>query len=57
MVKSSQRILVQTLGLTFPDVHCALLNVGGQVSEEDPNMNPTLIAGKFYELYDQKKES
>ncbi|KAL2074648.1 hypothetical protein VTL71DRAFT_8427 [Oculimacula yallundae] len=57
MVKTSQRNLVQSLGLTFPDVHCALLNVSGQVSEDDENMNPTLIAGKFYELYDQEKKS
>lgn len=57
MVKSSQRTLVQCLGATFPDVHCALLNVGGQVSEDDKVFNPTAIAEKFWELYDQEKEA
>ncbi|KAG4433582.1 hypothetical protein IFR05_010929 [Cadophora sp. M221] len=57
MVKASQRVLVQTLGLSFPDVHCALLNVGGQVSEDDKFLNPTAIAEKFWELYDQEKEA
>ncbi|KAH7360893.1 hypothetical protein BKA65DRAFT_194687 [Rhexocercosporidium sp. MPI-PUGE-AT-0058] len=57
MVKASQRILVQSLGLSFPDVHCALLNVGGQVSEEDKFYNPTAIAENFWDLYDQEKEA
>ncbi|PVH76941.1 hypothetical protein DL98DRAFT_517649 [Cadophora sp. DSE1049] len=57
MVKSSQRTLVQCLGSAFPDVHCALLNVGGQVSEDDKVFNPAAIAEKFWELYDQEKEA
>jgi len=57
MVKSSQRTLVQCLGATFPDVHCALLNIAGQVSEDDKVFNPTNLAEKFWELYDQEKEA
>ncbi|OWP05420.1 hypothetical protein B2J93_8363 [Marssonina coronariae] len=55
MVKSSQRNLVQSLGLSFPAVHCALLNVGGQVRADDEFLNPTSIAEKFWELYEQKE--
>ncbi|KAK0124667.1 hypothetical protein ONS95_009613 [Cadophora gregata] len=57
MVKASQRTLVQCLGLAFPDVHCALLNVAGQVSEDDKVFNPTAISEKFWELYDQEKDA
>jgi len=39
------------------DVHCALLNIAGQVSEDDKVFNPTNLAEKFWELYDQEKEA
>jgi len=55
MVKASQRNLVESLKLSFPDVHIALLNVGGQVSVEDKYLNPPAIAEKFWELYSQEK--
>ncbi|KAK2630095.1 hypothetical protein QTJ16_000915 [Diplocarpon rosae] len=57
MVKSSQRNLVQSLGLAFPTVHCALLNVGGQVRVEDKFLNPTSIAERYWELYEQKQDA
>ncbi len=37
------------------DIHFALLNVGGQVSEQDKFLNPTRIAEKYWELYEQGK--
>lgn len=33
MVKASQRNLVQSLAAEYPDIHTALLNVGGPVSK------------------------
>lgn len=57
MVKASQRNLVESLKLSFPDVHIALLNVGGQVSPEDKYYNPPAIAEKFWELYSQEKSA
>jgi len=57
LVKASQRNLVESLRLSFPGVHVALLNVGGQVSKEDKYLNPTAIAEKFWELYAQEKEA
>ncbi|KAF8848993.1 NAD(P)-binding protein [Acephala macrosclerotiorum] len=57
MVKSSQRNLVESLKLSFPDVHIALLNVGGPVSPEDKYLNPPAIAEKFWELYSQEKSA
>jgi len=56
MVKASQRNLVQSLQKTYPGVHIALINVGGQVSRDDPYLNPNAIARTFWELYSQKEE-
>ncbi|KAE9378631.1 putative NADP(+)-dependent dehydrogenase [Stipitochalara longipes BDJ] len=56
LVKASQRNLAQSLALTYPDVHVALLNVGGPVSWEDKWFNPPAIAKKFWELYTQEKD-
>ncbi|KAN0115521.1 putative NADP(+)-dependent dehydrogenase [Hyaloscypha variabilis] len=56
LVKASQRNLAQSLALTYPDVHVALLNVGGPVSWEDRWFNPPAIAKKFWELYTQEKD-
>lgn len=57
MVKTSQRNLVESLKLSFPDIHIALLNVGGVVSPEDKSLNPPAIAEKFWELYSQEKSA
>jgi hypothetical protein len=56
MVKASQRNLVQSLQKTYPNVHIALVNVGGQVSKQDKYLNPDAIGKKFWELYSQEKE-
>jgi hypothetical protein len=56
LVKASQRNLVQTLAATYPDIHLALLNVGGIVSKEDKYLNPDAIAEHYWDLYAQKKE-
>lgn len=56
MVKASQRNLVHSLHKLNPEVHIALLNVGGPVSLDDPFLNPTAIAEKYWELYSQPKE-
>lgn len=57
LVKASQRNLVQSLHKTYPDIHFALLNVGGQVSKDDKYLNPDAIAEKYWELYSQSKEN
>ncbi|KUJ13098.1 putative short-chain alcohol dehydrogenase [Mollisia scopiformis] len=57
LVKASQRNLVETMKMTFPDIHIALLNVGGVVSPEDTYLNPPAIAEKFWELYAQEKSA
>jgi hypothetical protein len=56
LVKASQRNLVQTLAATYPDIHLALLNVGGIVNKEDKYLNPDAIAEHYWDLYAQKKE-
>jgi len=43
LVKASQRNFAQSLALTYPDVHIALLNVGGPVSWEDKCFNPLTV--------------
>ena len=55
-MKASQRNLVQTLAAIYPDIHLALLNVGGIVSKEDKYLNPDAIAERYWDLYAQKKE-
>lgn len=56
MVKSSQRNLVKSLEMTYPDIHIALVNVGGIVSPEDKIFNPMAIGEKFFEVYSQEKD-
>lgn len=56
MVKASQRNLVQSLQMTYPDVHIALLNVHGPVSEGDEWLNPGKIAERWWDVYSQEKE-
>jgi hypothetical protein len=55
MVKSAQRALVLSLNAEYPDVHVALLSVGGRVSPDAKNLNPANIADYAWELYQQKK--
>jgi hypothetical protein len=55
MVKASQRNLVKSLEMSYPDVHIAMVNVGGIVSPEDKIFNPNAIAEKFWEVYSQDK--
>jgi NAD(P)-dependent dehydrogenase (short-subunit alcohol dehydrogenase family) len=43
LAKASQRNLVQSLAMTHPDVHVALLNVGGPVSREDRWFNQPAV--------------
>lgn len=57
MVKAGQRTLVLSLQKTYPAIHIALLNVGGQVSKEDKFFNPDSIAKKYWELYSQEKSA
>lgn len=58
MATAAQASLVKTLAVAGENkgvVHVALLTVGGPVSPEEEVRNPTNIAGKFWELYQQKK--
>jgi len=57
LVKTSQRNLVESMKLTYPDIHIALLNIAGVVSPEDKYFNPPDIAKKYWELYDQEKSA
>ena len=56
MAKAAQRNLVPSLHESYPQVHIALLNVGGAVSKEDKNLNPNAIAENFWGLYSQEEE-
>jgi uncharacterized protein (DUF2147 family) len=56
MVKNAQRSLVKSIQKTHgEDVHVALVNVNGNVSPDDPKLNPDLIAEAFWGLYGQEK--
>ncbi|MCJ1433433.1 hypothetical protein MMC27_002793 [Xylographa pallens] len=58
MAKSAQASLAKLLEQDNKGVvHVALVTVGGQVTPEEPVNNPTNIATKFWELYEQKKGS
>lgn len=37
-------------------IHVGNINIGGVVSDDDPEMNAELIAGKIWELYSQDKD-
>ena len=56
IVKTSQRNLVRSLAMTYPDVHIAQVNVGGIVSPEDKIFNPTAVAEKFWAVYSEEKD-
>ena len=58
MAKTAQACLVKVLAEQNRDVvHVALVTVGGAVSHEEKENNPTNIATKFWELYEQRKGS
>lgn len=38
-------------------IHVASVNIGGIISDDDPEMNAKLIAGKVWELYSQDKDN
>lgn len=58
LVKAAQRNLMQSLSMTYASegVLIGLVNVGGQVSPEAKNVNPTNIAEKAWEWYSESKE-
>jgi hypothetical protein len=53
--KASQRTLVLSLQKLYPDVHIALLNVAGPVSEGDGTLKPGNVAEEFCKLYKQEQ--
>ncbi len=55
IVKAAQRTLALTLQRTHPDVHVALLLIGGGVSFEEKVWNPANIAQEMWKLYAQEK--
>ncbi|KAH8805323.1 hypothetical protein F5884DRAFT_444510 [Xylogone sp. PMI_703] len=57
MVKAAQRNIVLSLQKTYPNIHIALVNIGGQVSSEDPYLNPDAISKKIWDLYTQSPGS
>ena len=58
MAKAAQANLVKLLAEENRDiVHVALVTVGGQVTPEEEVNNPSNIATKFWELYQQQKGS
>lgn len=58
MAKAAQANLVKLLAAENEGVvHVALVTVGGQVTPEEKVTNPSNIATKFWELYEQKKGS
>ncbi|RFU25722.1 hypothetical protein B7463_g10620, partial [Scytalidium lignicola] len=57
MVKAAQRNMVQSLQKVYPNIHTAIINIGGPVSKEDPYLNPDAIAKKIWELYSQSSDS
>lgn len=58
MAKAAQASLAMLLAAENKDVvHVALVTVGGPVSPEEEVNNPSNIATKFWELYEQKRGS
>ena len=56
MAKAAQASLVKLLaGMNEGVVHVALVSVGGQVGMEEEVRNPANIAGRFWELYGQRR--
>jgi hypothetical protein len=57
LTKASQRNLVQSYSLAFPDsgVHIGLVSVEGAVAPENKNLNPVNIAQKTWEFFESGK--
>ena len=57
MVKAAQKNMVQSLAKTYgpQGVHVGLVVVGGAVSPTNETLNPSNIAGRTWELFDQDK--
>jgi hypothetical protein len=56
IVKAAQRTLVLTLQKMYPEIHVALLLIGGGVSFEEGVRNPANITEELWKLYAQEKE-
>lgn len=53
-VKASQQNIVHSLREAFgKEIHIGLVKVGGQVSVEDPKLNPIAIAEKVVGFYEK----
>jgi hypothetical protein len=51
LVKAAQRNLVLSLQQAYPDLHIALLNIGGQVTQDSRYFSPVIVAEKWWEVY------
>jgi hypothetical protein len=51
LVKAAQRNLVLSLQKAYPEVHIALLNIGGQVTPDSKYFSPQIVAEKLWEVY------
>lgn len=58
LTKAAQRNLVQSLNMAYgPEgVHIGVINVAGAVSPDDPERNPTKIAAKTWEWFEEGRE-
>lgn len=58
LVKAAQRNLMQSLAMTYAEqgIHLGLINVMGPVSSTDEVWNPTNIATKAWDWFDQSKD-
>ena len=57
LAKTAQRNLIQSLHTVYnhQGIHIALLMVGGPVSPEMMQLNPSNIAAKMFEIYNQHR--
>jgi hypothetical protein len=56
IAKAAQRTLALTLQRVYPDIHVALLLIGGAVGFEEEVRNPANIAEELWKLYAQEKK-
>jgi hypothetical protein len=56
IAKAAQRTLVLSQQQLYPDIHVALLLIGGAVSFEEEVRNPPNIAEELWKLYEQEKK-
>jgi hypothetical protein len=56
IAKAAQRTLVLSLQRLYPDIHVALLLIGGGVSFEEKERNPANIANELWKLYVQQQK-